>query len=73
MNTRNFGVALIAGLAFAVLSTASVNAETIEVVGSANSSCSTSYTELYSTDDSPYSAVTVTCPRLPVQVAAVQR
>jgi len=72
MNTRNFGFALIAGLAFSALTMASVNAETIEVVGSANG-CSSSFAEIFTTDDSAVSTVTISCPRLPVQVASTRQ
>ncbi|MEI9985865.1 MAG: hypothetical protein WDN69_23385 [Aliidongia sp.] len=68
MTTQKFGFALFAGLAFSVLTLASVNAETIEVVGSANG-CSTSYQEMFAADGSPVNSVIMSCPRLPLQIA----
>ncbi|MEI9984855.1 MAG: hypothetical protein WDN69_17610 [Aliidongia sp.] len=59
MNTRNFGIALVAGLAVAVLSFAGVSAETIEVVGNANG-CASAYADHFTTDGTPVSTVTVT-------------
>jgi len=72
MNTRNFGIALVAGLAFAALNIASVNAETTDVVGSADG-CSWSYSDTFTADGAPVSAITVSCPRLPAQVASTQQ
>jgi hypothetical protein len=70
MNTRNFGIALVAGLTFAVLGISSVNAENIEVVGSSNG-CSTSYVEFFDTNGDAYSAITMSCPRPGIRVAAL--
>jgi len=68
MTVRSITFALVAGFAFALAGMASVSAETIEVVGSANG-CSTSYAELYDTDGTAFGSVTLSCPHLPVQVA----
>jgi len=66
---RNCGAVLIAMLALGALSVTSARAETIEVVASANG-CTTTYSMIYDTDDQPVTAVTLTCPRLPIQVAS---
>jgi hypothetical protein len=68
-STRKYGMALIAGAAFTSLSIVPAGAETIEVVASDNG-CTTTYSEVATADGSPVSAVTLTCPRLPIQVAA---
>jgi hypothetical protein len=68
-SARKYGVALIAGAAFATLSLIPAGAETIEVVASDNG-CTTTYSEVTTADGSPVSAITLTCPRLPIQVAA---
>jgi hypothetical protein len=68
MTARKFAVALVAGFAFAVAGIATVSAETIEIVGSANG-CATAFAELSADDGTPYSSITVSCPRPPVQVA----
>jgi hypothetical protein len=67
--SRKFGLALIIGLGFGVLAVLPAGAETIEVIASANG-CTTTYSEASSVDGAPVSAVTLTCPRLPIQVAA---
>ena len=66
---RKYGVAFIAGAALASLSIIPAGAETIEVVASDNG-CTTTYSEVATADGSPVSAITLTCPRLPIQVAA---
>ena len=68
MTARKFAVALVAVFAFAVAGMATVSAETIEVVGSANG-CASAFAELSADDGTPYSSITVSCPRPPVQVA----
>ena len=68
MTARKFAFALVAGFAFAVAGMASVSAETIEIVGSANG-CSTAFAELSTDDGTPFSSVTVSCPRAPIQIA----
>jgi len=72
MATRKFSIALVAGLAFAAVITVGVKAESVEVVGSANG-CSTSYRAIPATDGSTVSDVTLSCPRLPQQVASARR
>jgi len=62
-------MALIAGAAFGSVCIIPAGAETIEVVASENG-CTTTYSEVTTADGSPVSAVTLTCPRLPIQVAA---
>ena len=68
MTARKFAFALVAGFAFAIAGMASVSAETIEIVGSANG-CSTAFAQLSADDGTPFSSITVSCPRPPVQVA----
>ena len=68
MTARKFAFALVAGFAFAAAGIASVSAETIEIVGSANG-CATAFAELIADDGTPVSSVTVSCPRPPVQLA----
>ncbi len=72
MNTRNFGIALVAGLAFAASNIASVKAEPTDAAGNADG-CSWSYSDTVTADGTPVSAITVSCPRLPAQVASTQQ
>jgi hypothetical protein len=67
--SRKYGLALIVGLGFGCLAIVPVSAETIEVVASDNG-CTTTYSEAFAADGAAVNAVTLTCPRLPIQVAA---
>jgi hypothetical protein len=67
--SRKYGLALIVGLGFGSLAILPAGAETIEVVTSANG-CTTTYSEAFTVDGAQVSTVTLTCPRLPIQVAA---
>jgi len=69
---RKYGVAFIAGLAFTSLAIVPVSAETIEVVASGNG-CTTTYSQALAADGTAFSAVTLSCPRLPIQIAAIDQ
>jgi hypothetical protein len=69
---RKYAVAFIAGLAFSSVAIVPVSAETIEVVASDNG-CTTTYSQAYAADGSAVSAVTLSCPRLPIQIAAIDQ
>ena len=73
MTTRNFALALIAGLSLAALGLAEVKAETIEVVAYRATACTATYMDAVAEDGTPTGAVTLTCPHRTEQVAAVRK
>jgi hypothetical protein len=71
MNTHNAFLALVSGLAIALVSVASAKAETVDVVASTSTSCVATYVNLVAEDGTEHGTVTLTCPHQPEQVAAV--
>jgi hypothetical protein len=68
MNARTIRRAVVAGLALAALNITAARAETIEVVAGADG-CTTTYSQIFDADGTAVTAVTLVCPRLPIQVA----
>lgn len=73
MNTQNVILALVSGLAIALVAVVSAKGETIEVVASSSTSCVATYLNLVAEDGTEHSAITLSCPHQPQQVAAIAR